>query len=56
MNRPFIFAYSAMVNNQVKEKTKKGGFDNCIDSPLNKMKIERTFADYLNVFVFQMTK
>ena len=55
MNRPFIFAYSAMVNSQVKEKTQSAGFDQCIDAPLNKIKIDTAISDYLNVFVFKLT-
>ena len=34
LERPFIFAYSALVNDDVQKKTKECGFDDCIASKL----------------------
>ena len=40
MQRPFMFAYSALTNSKVHEDTRLCGFDKCLDSPLSKLKIE----------------
>lgn len=31
---PFIFAYSALVNSEVKTRTKETGFNDCLEAPL----------------------
>ena len=51
-----MFAYSAMVNNKIIEKAENCGFEECIDAPLNKIKIENTISDYLNMYAFHLTK
>ena len=51
-----MFAYSAMVNNKINEKAENCGFEECIDAPLNKIKIENTISDYLNMYAFHLTK
>lgn len=35
VNRPFIFAYSALIDNEVEMKIKKYGFDQCFNAPMN---------------------
>ena len=55
MNRPFMFAYSAMINSKIQEKVKQSGFEECIDAPLNKIKIEAIISDYLNLYAFNLT-
>ena len=52
LNRPFIFAYSAFVNQAVIEDTLKYGFDKCIEAPLNFTKIEQLFNDYLEHYSY----
>lgn len=39
----------------MEERTKDAGFDTCIDAPLNKLKIDKVFTDFINIFVFKMT-
>ena len=53
MKRPFIFAYSALINNKVIEETRLSGFDKCVDSPLNKIKIEESDFNFISIF-YQM--
>ncbi len=48
MKRPFMFAYSAMVNSKVTEKAQQSGFEECIDAPLNKNKIENVIRQKIN--------
>jgi hypothetical protein len=47
MKRPFIFAYSALVNNEVTEKTKQSGFDGCLDK-LNAVEFQMVVKVYLD--------
>lgn len=35
-----MFAYTALVNQKVKEDTNNCGFDKCVSAPLTKIKIE----------------
>ena len=56
MNRPFIFAYSAFVNQQVIEETEKYGFDKCITAPLTHAKIEDQIVDFVEHYSFYLTK
>lgn len=56
MKRPFMFAYSAMVNNKVIEKAQQSGFEECIDAPLNKIKIENVISDYINMYAYHLTR
>jgi hypothetical protein len=56
MKRPFIFAYSALTNNKVLEETRLSGFDKCVDSPLNKLKIESIIDESIEMWVYQLTK
>ena len=56
LKRPFMFAYSAMINNKVIEKAELSGFEECIDAPLTKDKIENAISDYLNMYAFHLTK
>ena len=51
-----MFAYSAMINNKVVEKEEVSGFEECIDAPLNKSKIENIIGDFLNMYAFHLTK
>jgi hypothetical protein len=51
-----MFAYSAMVNNKVIEKAQQSGFEECIDAPLNKNKIENVISDYINMYAFHLTR
>ena len=39
----------------MEERTKDVGFDSCIDAPLNKLKIDKVFSDFINIFVFKVT-
>ena len=39
----------------MEERTKDAGLDTCIDAPLNKLKINKVFTDFINIFVFKMT-
>ena len=55
MKRPFMFAYSAMINSKIKDKVNQSGFDDCIDAPLNKLKIEAVISEYLNFYAFNLT-
>ena len=50
MRRPFIFAYSALVNDQVTERTKQCGFDGCLDK-LNALEFQETVVTYLKEFI-----
>ena len=50
-----MFAYSAMINSKIQEKVKLSGFEECIDAPLNKMKIEAIISEYLNLYAFNLT-
>ena len=52
MKRPFIFAYSALTNNKVLEETRLSGFDKCVDSPLNKLKIESIIDESIEMWVY----
>ena len=56
LKRPFMFAYSAMVNNKVIEKAQQSGFEECIDAPLSKAKIENVINDYINMYAFHLTR
>ena len=55
MKRPFMFAYSAINNSIIKEKVNQSGFDDCIDAPLNKLKIESVISEFLNMYAFNLT-
>ena len=46
--KPFIFAYSALVNDEVREKTTLAGFDACLSSPLNSLKFKNKILPVLN--------
>jgi hypothetical protein len=52
MKRPFIFAYSALINTKVIEETKLNGFDKCVDSPLNKLKIEGLIDESIEMWAY----
>ncbi len=39
----------------MEERTKNVGLDSCIDAPLNKLKIDKVFSDFINIFVFKVT-
>jgi hypothetical protein len=52
MKRPFIFAYSALINNKVIEETRLSGFDKCVDSPLNKIKIEGLIDESIEMWAY----
>jgi hypothetical protein len=52
MNRPFIFAYSALVNQKVIDNTNKHGFDKCVVSPLNKLRIEGLLNEYIDHYSY----
>ena len=56
MKRPFIFAYSALINSKVIEETRLNGFDKCVDSPLNKLKIEGLIDESIEMWAYQLTK
>ena len=56
LNRPFIFAYSAFVNQQIIEDTAKYGFDKCITAPLNQAKIEELIGEFAEHYSFLLTK
>ena len=56
LNRPFIFAYSAFINQKIIDETTKNGFDKCIEAPLNQIKIEQIFDEYDENYSFYMTK
>ncbi len=52
MKRPFIFAYSALTNSKVLEETRLNGFDKCVDSPLNKLKIEGLIDESIEMWAY----
>ena len=56
MNRPFIFAYSALVNKKAIDNTNEYGFDKCVVSPLNKLRIEGLLNEYIDHYSYQLTK
>lgn len=47
---PPIFAYSCLVDESIIQNTKKSGFLECIDSPLNVNDINRIIVQYLDIF------
>jgi predicted house-cleaning noncanonical NTP pyrophosphatase (MazG superfamily) len=53
MKRPFIFAYSALVNDEITERTKKSGFDGCLDK-LNALEFQGTVKTYLDEFIIHI--
>lgn len=50
LNRPFIFAYSQLVNDEVKAKTVKSGFDGCIDGRLNPHELQLVIHGQIDPF------
>ena len=40
LKKPFVFAYSAHVDDRVKANTKAAGFDGCLNSKLDPMALE----------------
>ena len=56
MNRPFIFAYSAFVNQHVIDDTAKYGFDKCITAPLTQAKIDEIIAEFAEHYSLLLTK
>ena len=50
LKRPFIFAYSAMVDENVMLQTKIAGFTDCYDSPLALSKVEQVIKLYIGNF------
>ena len=51
LKRPFIFAYSAHVTQDILQKTKTAGFDLCVDSPISKAMCENLIDKYADKFI-----
>lgn len=51
LERPFIFAYSALVNDDVQKKTKECGFDDCIASKLGPDELQDVIHQQIDPFV-----
>ena len=56
LRRPFMFAYSAFINQNIKDETSQHGFDKCIDAPLNQTKIEQILSEYVDDYSYHLTK
>ena len=47
-----MFAYSAFINQNIIDETLNNGFDKCIEAPLNQLKIEQIFEEYVEQYSF----
>lgn len=56
LRRPFMFAYSAFINQKIKDETSYHGFDKCIDAPLNQTKLEQIQYEYVDEYSYRLTK
>lgn len=45
---PFIFAYTALVNDDIVNQTKEAGFDECFLSPLTNQKVELIVKEFID--------
>ena len=51
LSRPFIFAYSAHIDEAVIKKTNDAGFDGYIESRLSPDSLGKIIHDYIDIFV-----
>ena len=51
LKRPFIFAYSAFVNDETFKRTNECGFDGCLHSPLTIDVVKDLIGNYVEKFV-----
>ena len=50
LDRPFIFAYSALVDNETISKTKDAGFDGCLETKLGPTELQQVINDHIDNF------
>ena len=50
LQRPFIFAYSQLVNETVRENTLQSGFDGCIVGRLNPQELQIVIHEQIDPF------
>jgi hypothetical protein len=48
--RPFVFAYSMLVDERVEKKSKEVGFDCCINSRLGPNELHEVIHTYIDTF------
>lgn len=51
-SRPFVFAYSALVTEEVKRKTASCHFDDCFEAPLNAEKFKQEILAIVDTSIF----
>ena len=54
LDKPLIFAYSQFVDNDILEKSKQVGFDNCIDGKLDIEVLQYVISDYIDPLTDQL--
>lgn len=53
LRRPYIFAYSALINNQIRERTTEAGFDGCLSAPISVQDLQDLKKNYIDKYVNQ---
>ena len=54
LQAPYIFAYSAFVDEQVNKQTKESGFDGCFDGKLTKHHLKMIIKENIRPFAEQV--
>ena len=53
MDKPFVLAYSAFVNQEIIEKTKESGFDGCLEEKLSPKELQEVIKGHVDAFILQ---
>ena len=53
LKRPWIFAYSALINEGVRERTINAGFDGCLISPITVDVVQDCMTNFVDSYVSQ---
>ena len=48
LNRPYLFAYSALINQTTQKKTIETGFDGCFLAPITKDTMDLLFGKFID--------
>lgn len=50
-SRPFIFAFSALINDRVIAQINTAGFDGYVENKLTKVELEEIIQDYIDTYI-----